>query len=371
MSFRAFLVIITTAVSVPWHWTVQAISDPRKEYHSPITSGERRFLKASRDASQHETQSTNYTSNDALPDIPHELLRLSRVKGISSNNFNTSALDENELLRTRVKAEKGSADASYFLGLAYLYGLESLEPNEEIAATWFRKSADRGHTDAMCALGLLLFYGLGNVQIDKEAAKNYFRLASNEGDSPFAHWLYGKSLFEMASSSSSSGEHIEDMKEAGRLFEMVAKEIPQAGHQLAIMYEYGLVKAEDGNNFAKAAKLYERASQQGYAEATYHLALMYSYGRGFQQDYSKAAELFHIAATNPLTPHPPSTRYLAIIFANGHADPDGIPDLDNAWYWYDQCSVQTQFVDVQNLCREERDALLILMEKARTNLIAS
>jgi hypothetical protein len=64
-------------------------------------------------------------------------------------------------------------------------------------------------------------------------------------------------------------------------------------------------------------------------------------------------------------------RYLAIIFANGHADPDEIPDLDNAWYWYDQCSVQTQFVDVQNLCREERDALLYLMEKAGTNLLAS
>jgi TPR repeat protein len=126
------------------------------------------------------------------------------------------------------------------------------------------------------------------------------------------------------------------------------------------MFEYGLVNIgtdNEGTKFAKAAELYESAAQQGYVESIYHLALMYAYGRGFTQDYERAAELFRLAAHQPHS-HPPSTRYLAIILANGYTHPNGTPDFDAALQLYEKCSSQSRFPDVQSLCKEEKEGLL-------------
>ena len=359
---------------------VKAIADPRNEYHATITSGERAYLKSVRERNLQEKEGipqTNYTSTLALPtpDVPHELLQLSSIQGISPTTDNDTKIDEREFQRTKMKAEEGSADAAYFMGLFYLYGLGSfLDPNEEIAAKWFRFSAEGGHNDAQCALGLLLYYGLGNIKKDIAAATSYFRFASNDGHS-VGHWMYAKSLYETASTDDDFSENTkEQFQEAARLFQMAANDIPEASHQLAVMYEYGLLKSERNNveepDFDKAAELYQVASQRGCVESTYHLALMHAYGRGLPQDYSEAAELFRIAATHPLTPHPPSMRYLATILANGYSDANEIPDFEGALYFYDKCALQSRFIDVQNLCKVERDALVNLIHGSKGTALA-
>eukprot|EP00956_Cyclotella_meneghiniana_P040985 scaffold211030_cov23-Cyclotella_meneghiniana.AAC.1 len=68
------------------------------------------------------------------------------------NGVSPGKVDQSEFLRTQSKAEQGSSDAAYFMGVFHLYGLESLQPNEEIAVKWLRRSAEAGHDDARCAL---------------------------------------------------------------------------------------------------------------------------------------------------------------------------------------------------------------------------
>lgn len=360
-------IITTIATVVCLHCTAAEQIDPRREIYNAITSGERAFLdKARRDSAllrdAMQSDSTMFTAG-----VPPEIHHLSKIRGISSKD-----LDQSELERTIVKANKGSTEAAYFLGLFYLYGLVDLEPNEEIAAKWFGKSADGGHKDARIALGLLFDSGYGNIKQNSQLAQEYFRLASREDEgNTFAHWLYAKSLFENASSFDFPEEKLDDqMQEAARLFELVSSDFPEAVHSLAIMYEYGIVKCDtDKSNFIKAAELYQSASQQGYVESTYHLGLLYLYGRGLPQNYQKATELFQIAATHPFRPHAQSMRYLAGLLAHGYADPNGVQYLDEALQWYDMCSLQTH-AEVHKLCMKEKEMIANLIERAEGKLLA-
>ena len=49
-------------------------------------------------------------------------------------------------------------------------------------------------------------------------------------------------------------------------------------------------------DYIKAAELFQKAANQGYAAAQYNLGVMYYNGEGVPQDYVKAAELFQKAA---------------------------------------------------------------------------
>jgi TPR repeat protein len=344
---------------------------PRDELFASMTSGERNYLRALEkdtviDHSPSASPQNTSPGNAKVSSLHQEVLQFTRTRG-HPINFNSTIVQSGELMRTKLLAEGGSVEAAYFLGLFYLYGLESLFPDEATAIDWFRKSANGGHNDARCALGLLLY------QVDKSQAMSYFRLASRDGHS-YGHWLYGRSLFEMVSTiqlNSDENNTRRMMKEAASLFNEVAREIPAAAHQLGIMYEYGLVDAEinpnfqtspSTPNFAKAAEFYEIASQQGHVESIHHLGLMYAYGRGFTQDFVKAAQLFRQAANHQLQPYPPSMRYLAIILVNGYAHP---PDVDTALSLYDRCSEQTHFKDIQKLCKKEREDLINLIDVMR------
>jgi len=271
----------------------------------------------------------------------HEILPLVDIKsGLPS----TTAGDTDGGLRAiHTQAELGSVEAFYMLGLFYLYGWQPLEPDEETALIWFKKAAAEGHNDAQCAIGLLLYHGHGPIEADRVLAKSYFRLASND-DHSHGHWLLGRSLFQESSTSiPTQGIGGGNSIEAAYLLGLVADEIPQAAHQLAIMYEYGLVQDDSAgttqhkSNLLKAAALYGTASRKGFVESMYHLALMYIYGRGVPQDYVLATELLQRAASNSQRMHAPSMQYLAVIYANGFSNPAGIADYDEALRWYELC----------------------------------
>jgi TPR repeat protein len=75
-----------------------------------------------------------------------------------------------------------------------------------------------------------------------------------------------------------SGHNFDKQVEAVSLFRFGAeKNIPQAQHLLAVMYEYGLGVRK---SYADAAEYYRRAAEQGYPESQYNLGLMYAFGRG-------------------------------------------------------------------------------------------
>ncbi len=375
--------------------------NPRSELYSEITSGERAFL-----ASANNNDSSPYSKNEndekmksnpllrsiesnkadvateepktraKVDIISRELQPLAEAQGIISRNNQPKS--QAEIQHLILNAERGSADSAYFLGLFHLYGLESLTPDETSALSWFRRSAEAGHNDAQCAFGLLLYHGHRKVSMDKDTAASYFRLAAESGHS-YGRWLLGRSLYEKAVSmtgveSKRSDEFYELVEEAAYWFNLAADEVPEAAHQLAVMLEYSLISGKslsltfksiqslplNSNNFLKAAKLYEIASQRGHVESTYNLGLMLVYGRnGLSKDYLKAAELFKRAATDTHQPHVPSMRYLAIMLANGYTNSKGIPDYAAAIHYYELCiNAKLEYPpNVRDLCINEHRAL--------------
>ena len=74
------------------------------------------------------------------------------------------------------EAEKGNAEAQYYVGKIYEGGLGT-EPDYKSAARWYEKAAAAGHSASQFSLGALYEKGLG-VPADSTKAFNLYRLAS-------------------------------------------------------------------------------------------------------------------------------------------------------------------------------------------------
>src|SRR5258706_12688065 len=74
------------------------------------------------------------------------------------------------------EAEKGNAEAQYYVGKIYEGGLGT-EPDYKSAARWYEKAAAAGHSASQFSLGALYEKGLG-VTADSTKAFNLYRLAS-------------------------------------------------------------------------------------------------------------------------------------------------------------------------------------------------
>ena len=88
----------------------------------------------------------------------------------------------------RLFAEKGNADAQYYLGAKYNSG-QGVPQDFVEAAKWYRLAANQGLAQAQSDLGDLYKSGLGLTQDFTEAAK-WYRLAAGQGNA-YAQYLLG------------------------------------------------------------------------------------------------------------------------------------------------------------------------------------
>jgi TPR repeat protein len=88
----------------------------------------------------------------------------------------------------RPLAEKGDADAAFYLGQAYRLG-RGVALNLGAAQSWFERAAQKGHVDAQATLGLLLFQN-GN---QPEGLK-WLKAAAEQGEAR-SLLVYGTALF--------------------------------------------------------------------------------------------------------------------------------------------------------------------------------
>jgi TPR repeat protein len=159
-----------------------------------------------------------------------------------------------------------------------------------------------------------------------------------------------------------------------------AQGVHQAKHQLAVMFEYGLIPynfwedtiySKDNltnqdafvPNYKKASELYRSAALEGSIESLYNLGLMYSYGRGLPVNYSRAKDLFRRAASSM---HSPSMRYLGFFAMQGWGQPNEIPDFKEAVFWFSKCA-QYAPPYVKKLCDYELKNIRESMEKIEKN----
>ena len=77
-------------------------------------------------------------------------------------------------------ARRGSADAQYLTGVAYLAG-EGTSRNPDKALEWLRRAGDAGHRAAQARLGELLERG-EEVRHDLRQALDWYRKAADQGD---------------------------------------------------------------------------------------------------------------------------------------------------------------------------------------------
>jgi localization factor PodJL len=110
-----------------------------------------------------------------------------------------------------------------------------------------------------------------------------------------------------------------------RLRTAAAKGDPAAAYEVAMRYVAGRGIPQ---NFAEAARWFERAAKHGIAPAQFRLGTLYEKGQGVRKDLDKAQRLYLAAAEKG---HAKAMHNLAVLYAEGY---DGKPDYRSAAQWF-------------------------------------
>lgn len=178
----------------------------------------------------------------------------------------------------------GDAEAQYYLGYEYLYGL-SLEKNETKAFDLLKKAYASGIISAGVALADCYINGVG-CPVDVKWGVTLLE-ACVKSTNKKAHFELAKLYY--------FGKHVkEDYKRAFSLFLFAA----ERGHKssqdyVGDCYYYGRGVQEDN---VKAADWYTKAYEQGNVHAASQLGRIYYSGQGVEADKDKSFYYFKYAA---------------------------------------------------------------------------
>jgi TPR repeat protein len=245
----------------------------------------------------------------------------------------------------RLAAEKGNADAQFFLGQSYFFG-DGVSQDSTEAVKWFRLAAEQGLAEAQFSLGLACVE-------DKESIK-WWRLAAAQGNANAQYCLghayskgggvpkdhikafqwYRKADVQGHSGAHTALKHFYLLCLGGTagvvlLFVLIRwrtrillkltrgwrflYSMPMRTKKVALSEwqqkaEHGDAKAQNrlgcyysvGDGVPKddkeAVKWFRRAAEQGNAEAQSNLAGCYSKGKGVSEDYIEAVKWWRLAA---------------------------------------------------------------------------
>jgi uncharacterized protein len=208
-----------------------------------------------------------------------------------------------EIATLHQKAVDGSAEAQFQLAEAYEKGA-GIDRSDTEAARWYRVAAQQGYVPAEVQLGTFYWTGQG-IPLDKKQAVSWYQRAAHEGNAA-AMFNLGVAYF--------NGEGApEDLGEA-RLWFILAED---GGSQQAIeavhRSESGL-QTQDVNdiyfsigqryqngvqvrqNYAVAAKWYQKAAEGNDARSAMALAGLYASGRGVAHSFSQMFRWCSVAA---------------------------------------------------------------------------
>ena len=127
--------------------------------------------------------------------------------------------------------------------------------------------------------------------------------------------------------------------------------------ELGLIYEQG---QNTPQNYAEAAKWYEKASDQGNAVAQYHLGMLYLYGNGVSQNYNDAAKYLIRSANQE---NADAQYYLGMMYDKGCC---GFQNKDEAIKWYVKSAKQGNMkakAILNSIAEEKKIAEQIALEK--------
>ena len=219
-------------------------------------------------------------------------------------------------------AEQGNADAQNNLGLCYYKG-EGVPESYSDAMQWWSKSAEQGNADAQNYLGECYYYGYGVPKNSSDAVK-WWRKSAEQGNA-YAQYHLGVCYY--------NGEGVpQSYSDAVKWFSKSAEQgYVYAQFNLGECYENG-----DGvpRIYADAVKWYRKSAEQGYIKAQYNLAWCYYYGYGVPQSYSDAVQWWSKSAEQGYA----AAQYrLGLCYAKGYGVPQSYSD---AVKWYSKSAEQ-------------------------------
>ncbi|MDY3858135.1 MAG: hypothetical protein ACI30D_04640 [Muribaculaceae bacterium] len=168
-------------------------------------------------------------------------------------------------------ADKGDSEAVYSVGLSYQFG-EGVAEDLHQAVEWYRRSAYMGNPKGQLTLGYLIQNGIGMEQNDAFA-------------------------FELCSAVVERGDDAVRRRDAGKPSPETADEEfvrwhSMAQYNVANAYEFGKGVEPD---YYKAAAMFAKSAEQGFAQATNMLGYCYENGLGVEPDYDRAWKLYNAA----------------------------------------------------------------------------
>ncbi len=189
--------------------------------------------------------------------------------------------------------EPTTAQGQYQIGNNYFYGQGGTNQDYRQAMYWYRKAADQGDPDAQYILGRLFEEGLG-VQRDHGQAKFWYQKAADQGH------VGAKADLVRLKDGKTPSTSVTPVT-AGSLAPLTGAETtsnapttPQAQYEMGNNYHYG----NQGVNIdsRQAIYWYEKAADQGYADAQYMLGWLYEDGWGVTKDFAQARAWYQKAA---------------------------------------------------------------------------
>ncbi|HEV2201546.1 MAG TPA: retroviral-like aspartic protease family protein [Bryobacteraceae bacterium] len=194
--------------------------------------------------------------------------------------------DKTALQRLRVLAEQGDAEAQFKLGGMYFNG-EGAPSDKALGLAWLRKAAERGNAEA--PYWLSVFYAVGGDGVPKDAAQALY-------------WLRISAERGYLDAQSELGQEYElgfgvprDLAQALNWYRKAAEQgDARAQKALASMYRDG--RGVPNNDSVEAVKWYRKAAEQGNADAQTELGEMYNQGDGVPRDSAQAAVWYRKAA---------------------------------------------------------------------------
>jgi TPR repeat protein len=235
-----------------------------------------------------------------------------------------SAANELTLDTALAKAQKGDAEAEFYLGKCYARG-NGVPQDYAKAAGYFQLAAEQGFAFAQTDLGGLYARGQGVRQDDVEAARWYLKAATN-GD-PLGQYAMGLFYSQGRGVTNDPQESLKWFKRAaeqnqpdallelGDIYLKGRPGIPiniiearnwfeksrdhgnyEADNSLGYIYESGSIGI--ARNFQTALDYYREAALKGNGRAAMNLGRFYLEGKGVKRDPVEAYKWFYLAVRN-------------------------------------------------------------------------
>lgn len=243
------------------------------------------------------------------------------------------------------KAEKGSVEAQYTLGLMYKRG-EGVRTDLRKAVEWFTKAGDKGNAGALFEVGSMHITGENGIKKDLNMAKEKLMLAAEKGNAD-AQLLLAAMYKSGVGVTQDEKESLKLYSNAiGTLNKFAEQKDADAQRKLALIYSEGRGVIQDKNKAKelrlKAIENYTIAAEKGSVYAQNQLGHIFSNGKIAEKDYGSAIKWYTKAAEQG---HVISQFILGSIYFSGEYN---AKDLTKAKEWFlkasDQGDAEAQFL---------------------------